>query len=110
MWLPAGAGGAGVLAADCSEALVISDEQGAAARGLQAWGLAELALFFGQLQGCTLALVKALGVGPATFLVSAPHHTRAQSRNVDNLADDVDGVVAETLVERCHQRHLYRYR
>ena len=43
---------------------MINDEQGAAARGLQACGLAELASFFGQLQGCALPLVEALGVGP----------------------------------------------
>jgi len=53
-----------VEAADSSAALVINDEQGAAARGLQACGLAGLASFFGQLQGCALPLVEALGVGP----------------------------------------------
>jgi hypothetical protein len=89
---------------------VINDEQGAAARGLQACGLAELALFFGRSRAVRSHWLRALGAGPATLLVSAPHHTGAQSRNVDNLADDVDGVVTETLVEGRHQRHLYRHR
>lgn len=44
----------------CPVALAGGGEQGAAARGLQACALTESALFFGQPQGCVLALVKAL--------------------------------------------------
>jgi len=44
----------------CPVALAGGGEQGAAARGLQACALTESALFFGQPQGCMLALVKAL--------------------------------------------------
>jgi hypothetical protein len=46
---------------------------------------------------------------PREKIRSAPHHTGADVGNVDNLTGDVDGVVAEMLVEGRHQRQLYRH-